>query len=1161
MQGKKLIYTAFLACALSSFGMAQDAPASPPPENAPSVAPVGGTSALDFIRLDGGSPSIPLRNAGVIRNSETVDLDGRVLKRGQDYSLDYPTGMIILMTAAKPGQTLRVSYRHDPAEAKSGTQSLGQSWNTMKLNFGSGTTVMMGLGMAERGQDGSIMRSDLYGMKNSFGLNPNGTLKMNGVFAYSSRKSIRSQSLMGNSPGMEGGKTESGSAIVQELGGSFAGGQISLQYQSIDKQFSGFGAFGDSGYSQQQIDQLAKERGLKRMGLSLKDVQAGSMKLNQSYQFVGDRGNSIRTQSFSAQGKGWSLAWGGRKVDQGFSRFNDLRESDRQLLQREAGLRTSTLTFGYDQKGTKFSASDLAVTDTASNGVKRRILNLQTGTLSLGYKTQEVDAGFSRFQGIREADAGQLAREQGIKRQSFALDLKPNSWTPAVSFNTSSMERNDSGFHTMNFTVTGRNWSYDQATISNDAGFDGPGRQSEAEQNENINRVATMYQPTGIQVRPEERQWFARSIGLERSSRRISFSPGKGIGVSASELTLTGTQDTGRLSTAALNFGKTNISFRHQSLGNNLVEIGALMGFERERLGNLAGLDKTDFSFSTSLGANRKIEANSMTARLGEAEAGRRSFRIQDPRLDIQYVERHVDTPFFNVSQLVDPDRELLGQMIGQEQRQLLVNVMLMRGLNIRMNRVDAENDSLAQKRSIAESLLAWDIDKDTKIQWYRYANNWTNPSTLLLDQSIDRLLVSRNFTGLGALSYEREVISNGGETTSAPDSTRNSFTAEATLDGKTSLRTEQSRTEYGDGNHETVSAHTVSTGITKGAGLSVTDVKIERTGDRPNERRRNYGFWVNLGGGVKFTYGYARELGQNGTLNSTMSLTAGQFGGLDFGGVNYQHQRWDDQRDRSTGNFKIGTSKPIQLGFLRDFRFNVGTDTVRDYNAWQRENQTGSIGARIGDVQLGFDYTSQVHTSGKRAVDRSYRISTPKDGNRKLSIDAMFKVRTMPWDQQYMIRNINVTGKFLPGFDLSYQTQSYPEQPRGDALLGTVVQPLRTVAWKLTQNNPNANTRFGMSWEERINEQSRQMTRLASVSLALNANSPSPLRLTYGMELGDLQGNRKTMHRYSIEFTQRPGPNQLFSLSAGNVSWQRLRDQNIRKDNWTFRMEYQLRF
>ncbi len=1162
MQGRKLFSAALIACVIPSFGLAQDAPVGDPTSPELAEAPVGGKSAIDFIRIDSASPSVPLRNAGVIRNSEQVDLDGKPLKRGVDYTLDYGSGMLILMKPVKPGQSLRITYRHDPSQVKAGGQRFGESWNSMKLNFNQGTSLMMGLGMAERRADGTVMRSDLYALKNSFGLAPGGGLKMNGMFAYSSQKGVQSQSLLGNNNSNQGDQGGSGIAIVQEIGGKLAGGNVSLQYQSIDSKFTGFNAFSGNGFTDAEVNALSKEKGLKRFGLSIKDVQAGSMKLSQNFSMVGDKGESIRSQSVSLNGKGWSLDYAGRKVDQGFRRFADLRDADRELLRKESGLSTSTIGLQVNQGGVKLGVSQFGVKNQSDKGLIRNQFGVEVGNYKLGYSSQSVDAGFNQFQGVRQADAGQLAREQGMKRTMLSFEAnKPFSGLASASFSTSTMANDASGFQSMDFTLNGSNWMYDYAARSTDPGFDGVGRQSEAEQNAHIARIAKMYDPRGIQTRPEERQWFSRPQGMTREMHRIQFSPGKGIGITADQLNLVGATDSGSVTTGTVTWGATRLNFRRQALGNDLVEISSLMGFERERLGNIVGLNKTDFSLETKFSKTGQLFASDMSARAGEVSALRRTFQIKDTNTDIRYTERQVDSNFFNIGQLVDPERELLGQLIGQEQRQLLINTMLMRGLSVKMELAELRNDSLQQQRSIAESLLAWDVDKDTKFQWYRYENNMSDPTGILSDQSIDRLLISRNFSGLGALSYERETRSFDGSTVDTPDSVRNTVTAETRLSGTTSIRTEQTQTNYEDGTSDRVSAHTLSTGITKDAGVSVTDVDIRRTGLRPSERRRNYGFWVNLGNGVKFTYGYARELGQNGTLNSTATLTGGQIGGLTLGGGNYQHQRWDGQRDKSTGNFKIGTTKPIRLGFLQDFQFSMGTDTVRDYNSWNRENQSASFGARMGDVNLGFDYSSQIHNNGGRAVDRAFRFSTANDPKRKLVFDAMLKHRSLPWDQQYMMRNVSVTARFIPGFEVVHQIQTYPEQQRGDALLGSVAQPVRSLAWKINQTASKSNTRFGFAWDERINEQTRQMTRLTTMNLTLNANNPSPITMFYGVEQGDQNNARRTVMRYGFEFNQRPGPNALLNVMFGNVAWHQGQTPGLRRDNWTMRAEYQLRF
>lgn len=1160
MRGKSAVLYALFLCSAPSTGWAQDSPASTPSTapNSEAATPLGGKPSIDAIRIDSPSPNVPLRHDGVVRGSEDLDLDGRKLVRGKDYTIDYGTGVVILATPTKVGQVLRANYRYDPALAKSTTEG-GNNWSTMKFNFSGGNSMSMGLGMVERGADGTLTRSDLYALKNNFGAG-NGGPKLKGVMAFGNQQSIRSESAFGKEQATEKG-TKRGAAIVQELATQFGGGSVVIGYQSIDKNFTGISALRDSGYSDQAVNAMAKERGLKRIGLSMNNVKIGGLSVNQNFQTVSNGGASIKNNVLDLGGKGWRLNYNGRSVDKNFGRFRDLADGDREQLMKEAGLDTTTVGLNFDNKGSKLSLNSHEVTNNAGNGFVRQSVRYESKTWSMSYGTQSVDKQFNQFQGIRLADAGQIAREQGINRRNFALGFNsPTATGLKFAFSQSAMSNGDKGLEATSVDVSQNGLNYTYREFGSEAGFDGLGRMSQAEQDANISSIALMYQPSGVNVRPEDRAWFTRGAGLNREMHRIQFSAGKSVGVTASILNLTGRNDSGNVSSVNFDWKNSSFSYRHQSIGANLTEIGNTMSFERERLGTLTDLNKTDIRFSTKFGDKRSLDVDSMDARHGNDTAKRRILKWADPNLQLMYAERGVSSAAFNMGQLVDPERDLLGQIAGQEQRQLLVNWLMMRDLRVQLNFTSGFNDLLNESRNFSESLIDWSPDKTTKLQWYSSSNRSADPTMSLFDHDINRFLISKEFQN-GGFEYERETHEYSGENDTNPSSVRNSFSVETKISENTSVRTEQSQTSYNNGDRDRVSAHTVSTGITKDAGVSVTDVNINRSGARPDERRRNYGFWLNLGNGVKFTYGYARELGTEGKMNSSIGLSGGTIGGLSFGGANYNTQRWDGSRNKSLGNFQLGSTKPMQMGFVRDFSFNLATDTVRDMNAWQRENRTANFGMRVGDLQLGFDYASQIHQNGHRAVDRAFRFKSDQSPKRKFVFDAMLKFRTMPWDQEYAIRNVTLTGRFLPGFDVSHSIQTNPEVARGDALLGSTVQPLRVLSWKIQQTKPDLNTRFGASWEERINEQTHTMSRLASINMTLYANSPSPLNLFYGLEQVDINNQRKSIHRYGIDFSQRPGPNQMFSLSFGNVSWQHGRDDNTRRENWTARLNYQLRF
>jgi len=197
---------------------------------------------------------------------------------------------------------------------------------------------------------------------------------------------------------------------------------------------------------------------------------------------------------------------------------------------------------------------------------------------------------------------------------------------------------------------------------------------------------------------------------------------------------------------------------------------------------------------------------------------------------------------------------------------------------------------------------------------------------------------------------------------------------------------------------------------------------------------------------------------------------------------------------------------------------------------------------------------------TGDRAIDRLFSFSTDQDPKRALRGSVSYKVRTLPNDQQFMVRNYNLTLRPMNGLELSHQLVTNPEVAKGDAVLGSVTQGTRANTWKLDFTGSDR-FKAGLSWQELINEQNKTMSRIGGINFTLFANNASPLSLFYGVEQGDLNGERRTAHRYSLRFDQRPGPNQLFSLFVGNLSWQHSRPQDQKVQNWNVRLEYQLRF
>jgi hypothetical protein len=290
------------------------------------------------------------------------------------------------------------------------------------------------------------------------------------------------------------------------------------------------------------------------------------------------------------------------------------------------------------------------------------------------------------------------------------------------------------------------------------------------------------------------------------------------------------------------------------------------------------------------------------------------------------------------------------------------------------------------------------------------------------------------------------------------------------------------------------------------------------------------------------------------------MSLTPGEIAGIAVGSAMYSENVVDKTRFENTGNLQLSTSKPLQLGVFRDISFKFGTDTYRDQHKFARENRTMGAGFKIGSSIFSWNYAAQGTSTGELGIDRSFAFATSQDQRSKLRANVLYKVRTLPSDQQVMIRDYSVTARVTKSMEVSHHLQTNPEIARGGVLLGSVSQQTRQAEWKVDFLG-NGNTRAGLSWSELRADDRNSLSRTAGLNLTLNARNSSPVQLFYGLEQNDRGAERRTIHRYSLRYDQRPGPNQLFSLFIGNLSTQNSRESNQRIQNWQMRVEYQLRF
>lgn len=1120
---------------------------------------VAGKSSFDIIRLGESSMSVPLRFGHVIDRSETVVLAGQTLHREKDYSVDYASGVVYLKVAFRPGQTVNVSYRYDDKKSQEGifgsAGTTGQ--NGFQFQFAPGLSATMGMGYTERLADGTVISGNLFGLASSMKF---GGGNLQGVFLMNERKRANTVSAFGD----DAPKTEvdegMGQAIVQNFSTKAMGGKLSLSYQDIDDRFGGFGGFAGAGFTQEQINAFAGEKGLKRSGFNLSGAKVGAMGFGGGFETVGDDSGSITWREAQANVAGVTMAWDSMVVDPGFSKFNGLREKDKGQLKKEAGLERENFALGYKAGGLQSNYSVLSIKNSEdAQGLWRSQFGMKNSWLEASWMRQSVDEGFTRFNDLRENDRGQLAKERGLERNDYMLAMS-NTWLKS-QYSSQAIMSGVGEMRSTDFQFNFGGWSLTHLTRAVDEEFGAQGALTGEDRTKFAAGVSQMYDPGG---KPSQRDLGSvNQTGIDRDGLRIAGAFGD-FKTMWNRVVVDNETGTIRLNEFAVSRGKTQFSLSAQNATEGIEGSRQLMDSEQKRLGTLDGLNRLDWSFSTLLGKNGKFNLSSMKASAPEGEAHRERLELSVANLEVDYSRRGVTEGFSAVNRLIDPERDLLSGLLGFNQTELNANYRPISGLELGYRRATASSTLFDELRDFAQFTASFRISPSTKFAYETVRELTAKDGVDALASQYDSYAVEQNLGFAGTVMLRQENHQFAGTEQTLPSAEKRTVAYEKQLTDTTKFRTEQSETKFDDGTRTTESRNKISTQVTNRVGVSIEDQQIRRDGDQADETRRNYGIWVDFGSGIRLDYGYNRDIRDefNGTMNANVGLSGGKFAGLDFGGATYRTQRWDGQRQNHFGNVSFSNAVGFEVGELKDIKFRYKTDTQRDLLKWQKELIDMGVSASVANVGFGWEYGSQVQSDGQRAIDRAFLLTLDQSGKAPLQAAIKYGVRTLPNDDRVFIRDYAISYRANHFLTLQHKLITNPLKDRGGVLLGSVPLDERTASWSAKyQNDPRL--KFDFSWNEIKRDNVRdELRREARFNATVLADSASPIDLTYSLQQWKRNGKSSLAHSYGISFTQRPGPNQSLSFSLEHLQWGEGRPQNnpFLRD-WKMRFDYNVRF
>jgi hypothetical protein len=1100
---------------------------------------------VESIIISGTSFSIPLRYGALETETTQIYLNGTRLSAGKDYTLDTNAGIVYLKVPHRKGDMLRVDYRYDSSpEAQNKKAS---SLPTMRMELGgTGANLYAGLGVAERSGDGNVTMSNVFGVAGNLKFGKSASLR-GGVF-YSERERPQSQGYFSRERlGMQGDGSEKSHAILQDLGFNAMGGTISASFQDVSAAFTGSDALNNAGFNG---DQLVKERGLKRTSLQMNGLKFGSTKFSNGYRSVRDGGAMIEWRNLVVDSDAFGFGFSSQKVDRNFRRFQDLAENDRGQLQREAGMSRMNqfARLGNDKRGVKFNRMN--IDDGSGKQIKRSLVKLGYGSFSFEGGTQEVENGFSRLGSLLPEEQQLYARESGLRRDWFSV--------AGAGWNVSDSRINNanSGMQaTMAGIKTGA-WSVDYFRLNVDNDFRQLPMLQPGELESWMKATGNSIEP-GLALRPQDRQRFMTSTGIDRRSLRVSHKA-KGFGLTYGRLDLGGRKDSTSINEFGLSAGSYQLDYRSQRVGKEFGEWYSLLPIEQERLGPILGIDRQDLKLT-----GKNFNLQNMTAKTAGGTASRTNINVKLKNLDLSLNQRRVDKGFTNVGQIVDPERDLLATMVGLQGLDFKGSFTPNNKLRINAQVSNYSGADSALARQYRNIDIYWKPDGRTELSVLSLRNKNDLSSSLLFFGGFDQLAFIRDLGKGSSMKFLRENHDFGGSNASNPSSTRTMAGIKTPLGKSANITTERSETLYSDGTKETIFANTIDAHLTKEFGFNLSETISDRPGQSSDTTQRNYGLYYKFSNGMMLSYGYVRNMnGQDtGTSNTSIGLSSGNIGNINVGAAQQVRNSFDQDLGQQHGvNLALSSAKPFRLGGISNFRWTFSLNAMKDRQRWPLENRLIGFSGNLGESAFSYEYKSQMSPTGIRGIDRTFQFQTSQDPNRKLVASMLYKVRTLPWNQQIMIRNFNLAWKMDRNWTLSHQMITNPEQMNGGVLLGSVPLPTARTAWKLDFGG-NPDTTFGASWFEERNLQSRQIVRVAGANLSLFNRSGSPVKLFFGLDENSNPNARNRQIRYGLEFNQRPGPNQSLSFAIGNTAFNYAVPDGFRRDNLNLRIDWSIRF
>ncbi|MCC6731224.1 MAG: hypothetical protein IT208_18005 [Chthonomonadales bacterium] len=762
--------------------------------------------------------------------------------------------------------------------------------------------------------------------------------------------------------------------------------------------------------------------------------------------------------------------------------------------------------------------------------IMRQSLGFKSSTLDLRYKTQEVGQGFAAFKNLTDGEAGQWAREKGVRRSELSLGFTGVKGA-ALGFNRNQIGDASGSLSDQLLELNGKGFSLMMAGRKTDAGFARLNDLSDADKTAVALGMRRMFDPNAkaSDVTAKDKEQVVREAGLERSQLAMGAALGKQGALAYNQFAVKDGAGDVQRRTLSLNGRGYSFNYLSQSISESFARLGSMSDFERAQLGNEVGMGRTSMGLNLALSRGTSFAYSQLTAGDRNGSMSRQSFayttRGLDARLNLGSTGQSF-TRAGDMAGLSDAERKGIESERGFQRMDFSANLTAVRGLTLNTYVYDAANSADALKRQVFRHFAAWAPSAGTRVSYLTEGNSSASQGAVTDGVTHNTITFDHHLQKGMKLSLYRDTVGTIAGGKQNPTVTTNFLHFATDRSKPNNLMAETKRVDFGNGHFENTTQVDVNYRASSALSMRFNRLEVDRGSD-PSATTDAVEWKWQARPTLSFAGSYAQvhTNNDNDATVKSFALNGALTKNLNFAG-SYSEYNLHDKNVKAVSDVSISNAKPITLLGLKDTTATLRYAATNDQHKEISQAVAGRVQGMLGNNKVAVEYSGNLDEKGHSAQSRELSIVGDPNDKLPLHYSFVYKARNVNRGELQLVRNYNVGLRIDKQTNLTYTYSSLPEAANN------AMQPLKSSAFALTRK-VGGKLDFSLAYTT-----SKDLAKATCVSklgamLQGHIDAQTAVQVGYSVDLSTQNGQRSDGHTISLGYDRRVDATHIFALST----------------------------